>query len=102
MNREAGDDIYDLLARKREEILALAQKRGAKNIRVFGSVSRHDAHPGSDIDLLIDLEPGRSLFDIGGLSMDLSELLQHPVDVVTESGLRERIRARVLQEARPL
>ena len=99
---EAGDDIYDLVARKRDEILALAQKRGARNVRVFGSVSRHDARPDSDIDLLIDLEPGRSLFDVGGLSMDLTDLLQHPVDVVTESGLRERIRTRVLQEARPL
>ncbi len=99
---EDSSDIYDLLARKRGEILALAQKRGARNVRVFGSVSRHEARPGSDIDLLIDLEPGRSLLDVGGLSMDLAELLQHPVDVVTESGLRERIRARVLQEARPL
>jgi predicted nucleotidyltransferase len=102
MNMEDRGDIYDLLARKREEILALAQKRGARNVRVFGSVSRHEARPDSDIDLLIDLEPGRSLLDVGGLSMDLTSLLQHPVDVVTESGLRERIRARVLQEARSL
>lgn len=53
----------------------------------------------SDIDILVDLEPGRSLFDLGGLLMDLQELLGHHVDIVTERGLRERIRSRVLKEA---
>ena len=96
---ETESDIYDLLIRKRSEILALARRRGAKNIRVFGSVARREARPGSDIDLLIDLEPGRSLLDAGGLAMDLTTLLNHPVDIVTEAGLRERIRARILGEA---
>jgi predicted nucleotidyltransferase len=59
-------------------------------------------HPDSDIDLLIDLEPGRSLLDSGGLAMDLQKLLNYPVDVVTEAGLRPRIRADVLKDARPL
>lgn len=84
---------------KREDILRVASKRGASNVRVFGSVARGEADAKSDIDLLVDLEPGRSLFDLGGLLMDLQDLLGYNVDVVTERGLRERIRARVLQEA---
>ena len=68
----------------------------------FGFVARGEADSKSDIDLLVDMEPGRSLFDLGGLLMDLQELLGHDVDVVTERGLRERIRERVLKEAIPL
>ncbi len=92
----------ELLHEKREDILRVASKRGASNIRVFGSVARGEADAKSDIDLLVDLEPGRSLFDLGGLLMDLQDLLGYKVDVVTERGLRERFRARVLQEAIPL
>ena len=92
----------ELLREKREDILRIASKRGASNVRVFGSVARGEADSKSDIDLLVDLEPGRSLFDLGGLLMDLQELLGHKVDVVTERGLRERIRERVLKEAIPL
>ncbi|HLJ35063.1 MAG TPA: nucleotidyltransferase family protein [Ktedonobacteraceae bacterium] len=92
----------ELLQEKREDILRVASKRGASNVRVFGSVARGEADAKSDIDLLVDLEPGRSLFDLGGLLMDLQDLLGYKVDVVTERGLRERIRARVLQEAIPL
>jgi len=95
-------DIYNLIIQKRTEILSLAQARGARNVRLFGSVARKEARPDSDIDLLIDLDPDRSLLDVGGLVMDLSELLDHPVDIVTEAGLRDRIRARVLSEARAL
>ena len=91
-----------LLHEKREDILRVASKRGAYNIRVFGSVARGEADSKSDIDLLVDLEPGRSIFDLGGLLMDLQDLLGQNVDVVTERGLRERIRARVLKEAVPL
>ena len=94
--------LNELLQEKREEILRIASKRGAKNIRVFGSVARGEADSESDIDLLVDLEPGRSLFDLGGLLMDLQDLLDHKVDIVTERGLRERIRERVLKEAVPL
>jgi len=97
-----GTDIYTQLTRKRDEILSLAHLRGAKNVRVFGSVAWNEARADSDIDLLIDLDPDRSLLDVGGLAMDLSLLLDRPVDVVTEAGLRERIRSRVLREARPL
>ena len=94
--------IDELLQAKREEILRLAAKHGAYNVRVFGSVARGEADPESDVDFLVELEPGRSLFDQGGLLMELQELLGCPVDVVTENGLRERIRARVLKEALPL
>ena len=88
-----------LLQEKREDILRTAARRGAYNVRVFGSVARGEADEKSDIDILVDLEPGRSLFDLGGLLMDLQDLLGHHVDVVTERGLRERIRDRVLKEA---
>jgi len=94
--------ISRILVEKRQEILALAQKRGARNIRVFGSVARNEEREDSDIDFLIDLDPDRSLLDMGGLAMDLSQLLDRPVDVVTEAGLRDRIRSRVLGEARAL
>jgi uncharacterized protein len=94
--------LDELLQEKREDILRIASKRCASNVRVFGSVARGEADSKSDIDLLVDLEPGRSLFDLGGLLMDLQELLGHNVDVVTERGLRERIRERVLNEAIPL
>lgn len=92
----------ELLREKREDILRVATKRGASNIRIFGSVARGEADAKSDIDLLVDLEPGRSIFDLGGLLMDLQDLLGHKVDVVTERGLRERIREHVLKEAIPL
>ena len=94
--------LNELLQEKREDILRIAVKRGASNVRVFGSVARGEADSKSDIDLLVDLEPGRSLFDLGGLLMDLQDLLGQKVDVVTERGLRERIRERVLKEAIPL
>jgi predicted nucleotidyltransferase len=94
-----AENINDLLKSKREEILRLAAKRGARNVRIFGSVARGQARPDSDIDFLVDLELGRSLLDLGGLLNDLQKLLGRPVDVVTESGLRERIRKRVLKDA---
>ena len=95
-------DLRHLLNDKREEILRLAALHGARNVRIFGSVARGDAGPDSDLDVLVDMEPGRSLFDMGGLLTDLQELLGCHVDVVTEKGLRERIRDRVLKEAVPL
>ena len=92
----------DLVRLRREEILAIARRYGARNVRIFGSVARHEARPDSDIDFLVDMEPGRSLFDLGGLSYDLQELLGVDVDVVTEKGLRARLREQVLSEAVPL
>jgi uncharacterized protein len=87
---------------QRESILQIARQHGAINVRVFGSVSRGEAKPDSDVDFLVDLEEGRSLLDLGGLLMDLQTFLGRPVDVVTEKGLRPRIRERVLREAIPL
>lgn len=89
----------DLLREKREDILRTATKYGAYNVRVFGSVARGQADERSDIDLLVDMEPGRSIFDLGELLMDLEDLLGCDVDVITEDGLRDRIRERVLREA---
>lgn len=92
----------DDLARVRGEILALAARHGARNVRVFGSVARGEADAASDIDFLVDFEPGRSLLDLAALLVDLEDLLGHPVDVVTEPGLKARIRQRVLAEAVPV
>lgn len=89
----------ELLQTKREEILRTAARYGAFNVRVFGSVARGEADEKSDIDLLVDMEPDRSLFDLGGLLIDLQDILGCEVDVVTTNGLRERIRERVLKEA---
>ncbi len=94
--------IEALLKEKREEVLRIAARHGARNIRVFGSVARGEAGPESDLDLLVEMEPGRSLLDMGGLLMDLQDLLGCRVDVVTEKGLRERIRDKVLKDAVPL
>jgi predicted nucleotidyltransferase len=93
--------IEQITSRK-DEIARIAERHGATNIRVFGSVSRGDADNDSDIDFLVDLESGRSLLDLGGLLMDLQKLLGRRVDVVTEKGLRPRIRERVLREARAI
>jgi hypothetical protein len=89
-------------ARVREQILAVAARHGADNVRAFGSVARGDADAASDIDFLVDFEPGRSLLDLAALLIDLEDLLGHPVDVVTEPGLKARIRQRVLAEAVPV
>ena len=94
--------VSDLLRGQREEILRIAAKHGAYNVRVFGSVARGDARADSDVDFLVDLEPGRSLLDLGGFLMDLQDLLDRNVDVVTENGLHWYIRDRVIQEAVPL
>jgi hypothetical protein len=69
---------------------------------VFGPVARGEAGQRSDVDFLVDLEPGRSLLDLGGLHLDLERLLNAKVDVVSSRGLRERVRNRVLREAVPL
>lgn len=87
---------------QRDEILEIAARYGAHNVRIFGSVARGEARPDSDLDLLVDMESDRSLFDLAGLLYDLRELLNREVDVVTERGLRPRIKKRVLEEAVPL
>ena len=91
--------VNELLRAKREEILRIAAKHGAHNVRVFGSVARGEADDKSDVDFLVEMDPGRSLFDLGGLLIDLENLLGRHVDVITERGLKPRIRTRVLNEA---
>ena len=95
-------EIEEILKKKRDEILRTAARHGAYNVRVFGSAVRGEARPDSDVDFLVEMEPGRSLFDLGGLLMDLQALLGCEVDVVTERGLHWYIRDRVLAEAKPL
>lgn len=95
-------DIDTRLKDKREEILRIAARHGARNVRLFGSVARGEAGSGSDVDFLVDLEPGRSLLDHAGLMLELEAFLGCKVDVATDGGLRERIRDRVLREAVPL
>jgi uncharacterized protein len=90
------------LTENRDEILRLCEIYGARNLRVFGSVARGEADAQSDVDFLVEMEPGRSLFDLGGLQYELERLLRCPVDVVTERGLKARVHDRVLREAVPL
>ena len=94
--------IEELRQTKRDQILRLAGRYGAHNVRVFGSTARGDNSPASDIDFLVDLDPDRSLMDLGGLLMGLQELLQARVDVATEGMLRPKVRQRALVDAVPL
>ena len=94
--------IAEIIEDKKEQILGLAARHGALNVRVFGSVANGTADEKSDIDFLVDLEEDRSLFDLGGLLMDLQQLLGRNVDVVTENGLHWYIKDRILSEAKPL
>jgi predicted nucleotidyltransferase len=91
--------LTDLVRERRSDILRVAEQHGASNVRLFGSVARGEADESSDIDLLVDLEPGRSLLDHAALILELEELLGRKVDIATERGLRPVIRQRVLQDA---
>jgi predicted nucleotidyltransferase len=91
-----------ILKARRDQILNLCAKYGASNVRVFGSVARGEADESSDIDLVVDFDPERSLLDHAALWLELQELVGVKVDVVSSRGLKPRIRERVLQEAVPL
>jgi uncharacterized protein len=95
-------DINQLVKEKKEDILRLATRHGAYNIRLFGSAARGQAETGSDVDFLIEAGPGRTPWFPGGLIADLEDLLGCRVDIVTEKALHWYIRDRVLQEAVPL
>jgi predicted nucleotidyltransferase len=92
----------ELLREKREEIIRVAALHGARNVRVFGSVARGEADEESDIDLLVEMDPDRSLMDHAALWLALQDLLGRKVDVVSDRGIKPRIRDRVLREAVPL
>jgi uncharacterized protein len=90
------------LRRHRRRLIAAARQHGVRTIRVFGSVARGEAAPDSDIDLLVDLEPGHTLLDLAAFRREAHGILGRPVDVATPDMLKERIRAEVLTEAVPL
>jgi len=94
--------IEERLKAKREDILRVATRYGVRTMRLFGSVARGEAGPDSDVDFLVELEPHRSLLDLGGFVMDLQDLLGCEVDVVEPEGLHWYVRERILQEAVPL
>ncbi len=91
--------IRERLNEKRAEVLRAAERHGARNVRLIGSVARGEARADSDLDILVELEQGRSLLDHAALMIELEALLGCKVDVATEQGLRPRVRDRVLAEA---
>ncbi len=94
--------IREQLKAERNSILEVAKRHGAYNVRIFGSVARGEEDEKSDIDFLVTLEAGRSLLDHASLLLDLQKLLGRKVDVVTEKGIKARIRERILREAQPI
>lgn len=94
--------VLELLRQRRNEILKLASQHGARNVRVFGSAARGEADGDSDIDFLVELEPDRTLFDLGALLMDLQDLLGRKIDIVTDDSIYWLLRRRILKEAVPL
>jgi uncharacterized protein len=89
----------DELRARRDEIMQLARRYRAYNVRVFGSVARGSASPESDVDLLVSFEPGVSLFDLSALWQDLRDLLGREVNVVSDGGINERVRRRITRDA---
>lgn len=94
--------MHPLIHKHRAEILAIAKRRGLRDVRVFGSMARGDADDDSDIDLLVSLPSDTSAWALGGLLADVEDLVGRRVDVLTEGGLHPKIRERVLKEALPL
>ena len=90
------------LRQRRKALLTCAGRHGATNVRVFGSVARGEDHPGSDVDLVMDLAPGTGLFELEALRRELAEILGVPVDVAPSDSLRPRVRAAVEQDGVPL
>jgi len=94
--------LLETLKMNKKELLTIASKRGASNVRVFGSVSREEETADSDIDFLVTLENGRSLLDLVGLQQDLSSYLLRKVDVIPDDSLNKYLRDRIINEALPL
>lgn len=89
----------DVIRERRSEILERATEHGARNVRVFGSAARGEAGPGSDVDFLVEMEPGRSLLDFVGLWQALEDLLDFRVDLVSEGGISPHLREQILSNA---
>jgi len=92
-------EIDKTLREKRDRILAITRQHGARNVRVFGSIARGEGKRDSDLDVLVELELGRSLLDIIAIKQDLEDLLNTKVDVVTEAAVSPYIRDQVLRQA---
>jgi len=99
LGRDMPESFDDELTEIRRDLRRIAAAHGAKNVRLFGSVGRGEQGASSDLDLLVDMEEGRTLFDLIALSNDLGEQLGVKVDVVTEASLSPYMRGRVLDEA---
>lgn len=97
--RQAVAPTLESLRTRRAEILDAAARNGAHTVRLYGSVARGQATETSDIDFLVEFEDGRSLFDLGGLVVDLEDLLGRPVDVTTPGELGVRVQRQVLTDA---
>ena len=94
--------MHSLIEQHRTEILAIAERHGIRDVRVFGSMARGDADETGDVDLLVSLPPQRTGLSLGALLIDVQDLLQRRVEVVTEKSLHPALRERILQEAQPL
>ena len=94
--------MEEILRLKRPEILRIVARHGGQNPRLFGSFARGEARADSDVDLLVDMEPGRSLLDLIGLEQDLEDEIGRRVEVITEAGMSPYVRDRILSEATPL
>lgn len=94
--------MHPLIQTHRSEILALAEHHGVRDVRLFGSMARDDSNDASDVDLLVTLAPGATGLALGGMLMDVQDLLRCRVDIVTEAGLHPAFRQRVLREAKRL
>ena len=95
-------DLFELVKNKKDEILNLANKHGAYNVRIFGSVAKGEAREDSDIDFLVDFQPHVGLLEWSGFWVEMEDLLGHKVDIATEKVLKGRIKNDVLKEAKPL
>lgn len=94
--------IEDIVGDKREQVIELAARHHASNVRVFGSVARGEARPDSDLDLLVQMQPGATIFDLVELWLDLKELLGREVSVISEGGLQAHFRERISKDLKPL
>jgi len=91
-------ETKSFIEEKRDIIIRIARAHGARNVRVFGSHARGDSGPESDLDLIIELEPDRSLLDLIAIKLEIEDLVHRKVDVVTEAALSPYLREEILQE----